>query len=177
MTSSQQIGKQMFLTTFQATPLHLSGPNWKWSGLNYNQSHFRYVAKCRQINVLIGSDNPIFHHVLKEIHGNEAGDPITWFTNLGWVCFEPMLTEEFWHMSRSYFMCTYRSNHFKERETSDNILCKFWELKALGIWDEKAAVAQVMETLQFKDRWYEVGIPWKRGEPQLVNNWRPKKDC
>jgi hypothetical protein len=37
--------------------------------------------------------------------------------------------------------------------------------------DEKAAVAQVTETLVFKNNWYEIGIPWKRGELHLVNNY------
>ena len=37
--------------------------------------------------------------------------------------------------------------------------------------DEKAAVAQVTETLHLRDGRYEIGIPWKRGEPHLVNNY------
>ena len=32
-------------------------------------------------------------------------------------------------------------------------------------------MAQVTETLRFENGRYEIGIPWKRGEPHLVNNY------
>ena len=141
---------------------------------------FQNVAKRRQIDVLIGSDNPIFHHILKEVHGTKANDPIARMTNLGWVCFGPTQTEEFRRSSRSHFTRTYRTNRNEKQGPSDDVLRKFWELESIGIRDEDervltpdetAAVAQVAETLHFKSGRYEVGIPWKRGEPYLVNNY------
>lgn len=177
-----------FSANLQASVLdNISGdtPAFEWSKLKTKWPHlesipFQNVAKRRQIDVLIGSDSPVFHQVLKEIQGSEARDPIARLTRLGWVCFGPTLAEEFRRTSRSHFTRTYRSSQVKERETSDDILRKFWELEAIGIRDEtdreftpdeKAAVAQVTETLEFKDRRYTIGIPWKRGEPQLVNNF------
>ena len=63
-------------------------PAFEWSTLKTKWPHlqsipFQNVAKRRQIDVLIGSDNPIFHHILKEIHGTKANDPIARMTNLG----------------------------------------------------------------------------------------------
>ncbi len=141
---------------------------------------FQNVAKRHQIDVLIGSDNPIFHHVVREVHGEAPKDPIARKTSLGWVCFDPTLTEEFRRKSRSYFTRSFRTNQIEERGPSDDVLRQFWELEAIGIRDEtereltpdeKAAVAQVTETLRFKNDRYEIGIPWKRGEPHLVNNY------
>ena len=177
-----------FSANLQATVLDniaSDTPAFEWSTLKTKWPHlqsipFQNVAKRRQIDVLIGSYNPIFHHILKEVHGTKANDPIARMTNLGWVCFGPTQTEEFRHSSRSHFTRTYRTNRIEEQGPSDDVLRKFWELETIGIRDEDervltpdetAAVAQVTETLHFKSGRYEVGIPWKRGEPHLVNNY------
>ncbi len=177
-----------FSASLQANVLDtISGdtPAFEWSKLKTKWPHlqsipFQNVAKRHQIDVLIGSDNPIFHHVVREVHGEAPKDPIARKTSLGWVCFGPTLTEEFRRKSRSYFTRTFRTNQIEERGPSDDVLRQFWELEAIGIRDEtereltpdeKAAVAQVTETLRFKNDRYEIGIPWKRGEPHLVNNY------
>jgi hypothetical protein len=60
------------------------------------------------------------------------------------------------------------------------LLKQFWELEAIGIKDtaanemspdEKAALTSVNDSLQFNDGRYSVGIPWKEGELNLVNNF------
>ena len=92
-----------FSASLQANVLdNISGdtPAFEWSKIKTKWPHlqsipFQNVAKRRQIDVLIGSDNPIFHHVLQEVHGEAARDPIARKTSLGWVCFGPTLTEEF----------------------------------------------------------------------------------
>ena len=177
-----------FSASLQANVLDtISGdtPAFEWSKLKTKWPHlqsipFQNVAKRHQIDVLIGSDNPIFHHVVREVHGEAPKDPIARKTSLGWVCFGPTLTEEFRRKSRSYFTRTFRTNQIEERGPSDDVLRQFWELEAIGIRDEtereltpdeKAAVAQVTETSRFKNDRYEIGIPWKRGEPHLVNNY------
>ena len=176
-----------FSANLQANVLdNISGdtPAFEWSKLKKEWPHlqsipFPNVANRRQIDVLIGSDNPIFHHILQEVHGTKARDPIARKTSLGWVCFGPTLTEQFRRSSKSYFTRTYRTNQIEE-QGPDDILRRFWELEAIGIRDEterdltpdeKAAVAQVTETLHLRDGRYEIGIPWKRGEPHLVNNY------
>ena len=129
---------------------------------------------------MIGSDHPVFHHVLKEACGNLANDPVARLTNLGWVCFGPTLVEEFRRHSRSHSTRTYRSSLIREQPPPDDVLRKFWELESLGIKDktgqaltpeEQAAVGQVSETLMFENGRYSIGIPWRDGEPKLENNY------
>ena len=156
----------------------------EWSTLKTNWPHlqsipFQNVAKRRQIDVLIGSDNPIFHHILKDVHRTKANDPIARMTSLGCVCFGPAQTEEFRRSSRSHFTRTYCSHRIEEQGPADDVLRQFWELESNSIRDEDervltpdetAAAAQVTETLHFKNGRYEIGIAWKRSKPHLVNN-------
>ena len=37
--------------------------------------------------------------------------------------------------------------------------------------EERAAVAQVSETLEVRNGRYKIGIPWKEGEPKFTNNY------
>ncbi|XP_078355671.1 uncharacterized protein LOC144640376 [Oculina patagonica] len=160
-------------------------PAIRWSELKQKWPHlchvpFETVSKRRQIDIMIGSDHPVFHHVLKEACGEEPNDPVAWLTNLGWVCFGPTLVEEFRRNTHSHFTRTYRSSQVNKPLPPEDILHAFWELESLGITDqaerqmlaeEKAAVAQVAETLEFKNGRYKIGIPWKEGEPKLANNY------
>ena len=160
-------------------------PAIQWSELKEKWPHLRdvpfaNVSRRRRIDVMVGSDHPIFHMVLKEVPGAKPNDPIGRLTNLGWVCFGPTLVENFRRDSRSYFSRTYRSQVIDQRQPPDDAIRKFWELDAIGIKEEtspamtaeeKAAVEKVSESLKFKDRRYEIGIPWKDGEPKLADNY------
>ena len=53
-------------------------------------------------------------------------------------------------------------------------------IESLGITDKaehlmtaevRVGVAQVTETLEFKNRRYKIGIPWKEGEPKSTKNY------
>ena len=153
-------------------------PAFEWSEMKANWPHltsipFHKIAKRPQIDVLIGSDHPVFHHVLSEKNGHNDGDPIARMTHLGWV-------ESFRRKSRSHFTRTYRSSHVQESQPPEDNLRKFWELESIGIKeegeqplkpDDTRALDQVTETLQYSDGRYEVGIPWKEGEPKLEGNY------
>ena len=113
---------------------------------------------------MIGSDHPVFHHVLKEACGDQPNDPIARLTNLGWVRFGPTLVEEFRRNTHSHFIRTYRSSHVNKTPPPDDILRAFWELESLGIMDksehrmtaeERAAVVQVSETLEVRKGRYK----------------------
>ena len=162
-------------------------PAFQWSELKEKWPHlcqipFDNVAKCRYIDVMIGSDHPLFHLVLNEVHGGLPNDPIARLTTLGWICFGPTLVEEFRRQSQSHFTRTYRSSQINPQPPPDDILRKFWELEALGIKetadkpvmtiDERAATTTVAESLKFINGRYEVGIPWKAGELKLTNNYQ-----
>ncbi len=148
-------------------------PAIRWSALKQKWAHlchvpFESVSKRRQIDIMIGNDHSIFHHVLKEACGEEPNDPVTRLTNLGWVCFGPTLVEEFRRNTYSHFTRTYRSSQVNKPPPPEDILRSFWELESLGITDqaeqqmttkEKVVVAQVAETLELKNGRYKIGIP------------------
>jgi hypothetical protein len=116
----------------------------------------------------------------------KARDPIARKTSLGWICFGPTLTEEFRRSSTSYFTRTYRTNQIEE-QGPDDILRQFWELVAIGIRDEtdltpdeKAAVAQVTETLHLKKRsiqdWHSMEKRRTAPNQQLRNGFEQTQD-
>jgi hypothetical protein len=114
------------------------------------------------------------------VHGSKTTVPIARLTNLGWVCFGPTIVEEHRCKSRSYFTRTYRSSQVEQPtvQQQDHQLRQFWELEALGIkdtddrtFDEKEAVVKVTESTIYDKGRYSVGIPWKKEEPNLNNNY------
>ena len=162
-------------------------PAFEWSELKTKWPHlqpipFDIVSRRKQIDVLIGSDHPIFHQVSKEIIGSQSSDPIACLTNLGWVCFGPALVEEVEKPnSRSHATRTYRSSSsVAETELLNETLRKFWDIESIGIRDtndtvltlnDKAVIDRAKETLVFKEGRYELGIPWKKGEPNFEDNY------
>jgi hypothetical protein len=137
------------------------------------------VANRRQVDVLVGSDHPIFHQVFREVPGKQGNEPIARLTKLGWVCFGPTEVSQLQQQSRSHLSVrTYRT-HSAAVETN-NLMRKFWELEAIGIrddgdqaWtaDERAAVSKVEKTQVMTDGRYEVSIPWKENEPKFDDNF------
>ena len=160
-------------------------PAIQWSKLKEKWPHLRdvpfaTVSRRRRIDLMIGSDHPIFHMVSKEIPRAKSNGPIGRLTNLGWVCFGPTLLENFRSDSHSYFSRTYRSQVANRSQLPDDAIRRFWELDAIGIKDdtcpamtaeEKAAVEKVSGTLKFAEGRYEVGIPWKDDEPKFADNY------
>ena len=105
---------------------------------------------------MIGSDHPVSHHARREACGNQPNDPDARLTNLGWVCFNPTLVEEFRKSFRSHFTRTYRSSQVNKLLPPDDIFRAFWELEFLGIKDtpEQTMTAEeraVTETLEYNN--------------------------
>lgn len=116
---------------------------------------------------MIGSDHPVFHHVLKEACHDQPNDPVAHLTNLGWVCFGPTLVEELRHNVTLIHISLVRTAAVKS--TSSHHLMTFcmpfgnsslWGLQTkveqLMTAKERAAVAQVAETLEFKNGRYKI---------------------
>jgi hypothetical protein len=134
-----------------------------------------------QIDVLIGSDHPIVHRVLREVHSPKDDDPIARLTNLGWVCFGPAVSSRFRSDTRTHANRTYQAADASSTEqVTNDALRRFWDLESLGIKDdsgqpaltpdEQAAVDQLQETQKLKDGNYEIGIPWRKLEPRFSEN-------
>ena len=164
-------------------------PAFQWSELKERWPYlmsipFDNVSRRRQIDVLIGRDHPIVHRVKREVHGHKDDDPIARLTNLGWVCFGPTLSSRFRKDTRTHTTRTYRTTvatpTLVDQMTNDT-LRQFWDLESLGIKDdsdqqtftpdEQAAINRAQETQMLKDGRYEIGIPWRKGEPKLNNNY------
>ena len=183
---------EMFSTKIQANVLeNITGetPAISWSDIKGKWPHlksipFANVSRRRQIDVLIGSDHPIFHRVQREVNGPNDDDPIGRLTNLGWVCFGRTLHSSLQrdnraHVTRTYHTATIPPASFEP--TTNDTLKRFWDLESLGIKDdpglqvftpdEKAAIDKAKETQQFKDSHYEIGIPWRKGEPKFSDNY------
>ena len=118
-------------------------PAIPWSELKEKWPHlqqipFEKVANRRQIDLLIGSDHPLFHHVLQEKRILQVNDPIARRTNLGWVCFGPTSTNGVRNGSRIHVTRTYKSDQAatKCNDSTNNLLRKFWELDSMGIREE-----------------------------------------
>ena len=65
-------------------------------------------------------------------------------------------------------------------ESSDDPLKRFWELDAIGIGshqehqrtlEEEDAINQFNSSCRFDGERYEVGLPWKKDHPPLVDNY------
>ena len=88
--------------------------------------------------------------------------------------------EDYRRKTKSYFTRTYRTSQIKDGESVDDLLRSFWELESMGITesksrvftpDEKAALDHGRKTKQKTDGRYEIGIPWRQGEPSFDDNY------
>lgn len=114
-------------------------PAIQWSDLKKKWLHLssvpvKRVSKRQQIDVLIGSDQSIFHRVLQEVYGNKPDyHGIARLTHLGWVCFGPTLVEDFRHKTICLFTLTYRTSHVNSEESVISLLRSLWELDSMVI--------------------------------------------
>lgn len=132
----------MFSSPVQAHVLdNIAGdtPAIPWSELKEKWPHlhhvpFESVSKRRQIDIMIGSNHPVFHHALKEACGDQPNDPVIRLTNLGWVWFGPTLVEEFRYNSHLHFTHTYQSSQVNKPPPLMTFCMRFgnlnpWELR------------------------------------------------
>ena len=159
-------------------------PATEWRTLKNDWPHltsiaFDQVSNRKQVDMLIGSDHPIFDKVLREVIGKHPKDPVSRQTPLGWVCFGPTSNNPLSINTHAHMTRTYSTSQVNVDETND-MLRKLWELDAIGIRDNNIRAmtkdeTKAMETAQsnqiLKDGRYEIGILWKEGEPEFKNNF------
>ena len=114
-------------------------PAIRWSELKDKWPHLRQVpfenvSRRHQIDIMIGSDHPVFHHVVKEACDDQPNDPVARLTNLGWVCFGPTLVEEFRRNTHSHFTRTYRSSQVNKPLPPDDICVHFGNSNPWRSW-------------------------------------------
>ena len=69
-----------------------STPVIQWSEIKGQWAHleqipFEKLSRRHQGDLLVRSDHPVFHQVLREVTGSHHNDPIARLTNLSCVCF------------------------------------------------------------------------------------------
>ena len=177
----------LFSAPYEASVLdNITGttPAIEWSTLKNHWPHltsivFDQVSNCKQIDMLIGSNHPIFHKVLREVNGKHPKDPVVRQTPWGVCALAPPLRIFYRSTPMPNMTRTYLTGQVNVDETND-LLRKFWELDAIGIRDNNIRAitkdeTKAMETAQstqiLKDGRYEIGILWKEGEPEFKNNF------
>lgn len=96
----------------------------KWPQLRHVP--FESVSRQRQVDVMIGSHHPVFHHVLREACGNQSNDPVVRLTNLGWVSFGHTLMEGSLRNCPSHFTRTYNIGRSRLRGKIAQIVLDFY---------------------------------------------------
>ena len=114
-------------------------PAIEWSMLKNDWPHltsiaFDQVSNRKQIDMLIGSNHPVFHKVLREVNGSHPKDPMARQIPLGWVCFGPTSTNSSVANTQVHMTRTYHTSQSNVDETNE-LLRNFWELDAIGIKD------------------------------------------
>jgi hypothetical protein len=148
----------------------------EWPHLRHLE--FSHVPRNRVVDILIGINAIEFHSPLEEIPGLQ-GEPVARRTPLGWTCVGPCQRNIALSEVRSH-----RAFHIAMKEDEgDNLDCtlqRFWDLESIGLVpgkeetstpDDLEAEKKVENSLRYVNGRYEVGIPWKKNEPQLENNY------
>ena len=148
----------------------------EWPHLRHLE--FPHVPRNRVVDILIGINAIEFHSHLEEIPGLQ-GEPVARRTPLGWTCVGPCQR----NIALSE-VCSHCAFHIAMKEDEvDNLDCtlqRFWDLESIGLVtgkeetstpDDLEAEKKVANSLRYVNGRYEVGIPWKKNEPQLENNY------
>ena len=149
-----------------------------------SQCSFPTPAKDGLVDVLmIGVDNPEMHFSMVDFQGDDDG-PVARLGPLGWICIGPQKKEEE-SVPRSHSVRSLlsRGNVENACEVSccdlDRTLKGFWEVEDSGVGiimpqvmteEERAALEKVKNSCTILEGRYQVGVPWKRGQPNLPDN-------
>ena len=148
-----------------------------------SQCSFPTPAKDELVDVLIGVDNPEMHFSMVDFQGDDGG-PVARLGSLGWTCIgPPKRQEESVPRSHSVRSLLSRGNVENAGEVSccdlDRTLKGFWAVEDSGVGiitpqvmteEERAALEKVKNSCTIVEGRYQVGAPWKRGQPNLPDN-------
>ena len=125
------------------------------------------------IDILLGADY-YFEIVTGEIIKGEEG-PTAVGSKFGWLLIGPAVCN---NGARSEFVTTNLTIHGRgiaaqqsdENEVLASTLKAFWEVESLGIVEVKRDTPsrKFLENIEFNGQRYEVGLPWKNDEEDLV---------
>ena len=124
------------------------------------------------VDLLVGADK-FYKLVQGEVRKGRPGTPTTSKSRLGWLLSGPVAGSKKSEETSAMLTVT-------KIESSDDQLKRFWELDAIGIGsyqehqrtsEEEDAINQFNSSCRFDGERYEVGLPWKKDHPPLVDNY------
>lgn len=125
------------------------------------------------VDLLVGADQ-YYKLVQSTIKKGRPRTPVATKSRLGWLLSGPIPGSTGREETTAMFSVT-------RIESPHDELKRFWELKAIGILDqqtkqmsieEEDALQQFNSTCKFDGERYEVGLPWKKDHPPLVDNYK-----
>lgn len=132
-----------------------------------------FPRKAVVVDLLVGADE-YYKLVQGSIRKGHPGTPIATKPRLGWLLSGPIPGSRKREGTTAMLTVT-------RIEDSDDQLKRFWELDAIGVIDrqnvhltveEEDALQQFNSSCHFNGDRYEVGIPWKKDHPPLVDNYQ-----
>ena len=170
----------------KATVINWQEASSEWDHLK--DIPFPTQPKKKKVGILLGNSYPYVHMSLKEIRAKSSQEnlPIARLTPLGWTCIGPARRDYHEEGNDATTSCMTFNTQMKTYEPEsqlNEIVPKIWELETIGLGPptaqekskigtslEKKAEEKVMNSLTFKDGYYEVGTPWKEDRPTLPEN-------
>ena len=124
------------------------------------------------VDLLVGADQ-YYKLVQGDVRKWRPGTPIATKSRLGWLLSGPVAGSKKSEETTAMLTVT-------KIESSNDPLKRFWELNAIGIGshqehqrtpEEEDAINQFNSCCRFDGERYEVGLPWKKDHPPLVDNY------
>jgi len=171
----------MTITVFTANRVtgNMKAVNWARYAKNWNHLkdiNFPYLGPRPIVDILIGIDYADLHYSIKDVKG-KPGEPAARLTPLGLTCIrQPSLCTE--QNSRKNFIRT-SLVHEKSSVELGNSIRKFWEIEDDGLQvkgkilkpEDQVTLGALKRSIKFEDGRYEIGVPWKEGQPLMPDNY------
>ena len=132
-----------------------------------------FPRKAAPVDLLVGADQ-YYKLVQGNIRRGRPGTPIATKSRLGWLLSGPVPGSRTDEGTTAMLTVT-------RIEDPNDQLRRFWELDAIGVVDqqnnvryveEEDALNQFNSSCNFNGDRYEVGLPWKKDHPPLVDNYQ-----
>lgn len=131
-----------------------------------------FPREAASVDLLVGADQ-YYKLVQGDVQKGRPGTPVATKSRLGWLLSGPVSGSKKSEEMTAMLTVT-------KIDSSDDQLKRFWELDAIGIVnhqehqrtaEEEDADNQFNSSCRFDGERYEVGLPWKKDHPPLVDNY------
>ena len=144
-----------------------------WHELKHNWNHLKDLNFCkfppeRKVDIIMGTDNPLFHWCLQEVWGESIYDPFARLTVLGWTGFGPTRPEAPEDKSQARIVQNFRVENLQEIQV-DEISAEAG-IKLCNAEDKRAVQLLQSTTCTREDGKTETSMLWKHDEVRPAPN-------